>query len=771
MSQRPNFIDLRSASSNDVRRPNAHLGDLPSPRAGEVPPALSPLDAFALASRTLAKRFDEKQENGRRISRLPHLDIANEFGRPRPGYFRADSGSVGSPMSARSESQAGRTGSNDGSTPGLSPNLAFQPNRPISQYPLLQNETEEPRKLVRQNTAPSHTTASPPVDYFNIPRSSSPEAIDTRYVVQKPTPPTENSQRSGNSYASIQSRQRGLTTSTTSTRGTGSVRLAPPYSPQVRSARSPSSVRSGLQDSGDDYDNRSLTESDYSRPRKLSGSSAFSESQPPSSPYTSSNQRPPSVSSDYSIGGTRVPRSGVNFSRPISRSGISKPVPTEMPLRQASNPSSLARPSLETLPSDEMRPSAESPYRQDSGTASATPYGDQHVWTPLSNASGKGSGDDYFMGNGPAPSYIYAKYSLPRGRTLERDSVTHLRNSWLHHFHFDTANVEAQSVPSTPTGHPRARPAHVPPQLQAGVAPIRSQSADDHYPPAPKRNSHRSNPSAPSVAAPSVSSTSTIKPTTHNPATPSATAELTPQEHLDKGIQLHSDGRLTESTYHLRRAALAGLPTAMLLYALACRHGWGMRAAPSEGITWLRKAVDGASLEVADDPSNTTTTNVFGAQVTGAESKARKAQFALGIYELGVSYMNGWGVAQDRALALRCFEIAGSWGDVDALAEAGFCYTEGIGCRKDLRKAARFYRRAEAGGMSMTGNSWIYKDKYMDDAPERPSRGRGRSVSKKDAKDKDKDKEKGKKPRDKSRSRGIFSRRKHAPPASETSTT
>jgi TPR repeat protein len=76
-----------------------------------------------------------------------------------------------------------------------------------------------------------------------------------------------------------------------------------------------------------------------------------------------------------------------------------------------------------------------------------------------------------------------------------------------------------------------------------------------------------------------------------------------------------------------------------------------------------------------------------------------------------------------------------AWGDVDALAEAGFCYAQGIGCRKNLKKSAGFYRQAEAKGMSMVGNSWyvayhclqsssevvltshprIHKSKYNDD--------------------------------------------------------
>jgi TPR repeat protein len=48
-----------------------------------------------------------------------------------------------------------------------------------------------------------------------------------------------------------------------------------------------------------------------------------------------------------------------------------------------------------------------------------------------------------------------------------------------------------------------------------------------------------------------------------------------------------------------------------------------------------------------------------------------------------------------------------AWGDADALAEAGFCYAQGIGCKKDLKKSAKFYREAEAKGISMIGNSWL----------------------------------------------------------------
>ena len=166
------------------------------------------------------------------------------------------------------------------------------------------------------------------------------------------------------------------------------------------------------------------------------------------------------------------------------------------------------------------------------------------------------------------------------------------------------------------------------------------------------------------------------------------------------GIQCHEKGSLKESTYHLRIAAKQNHPTAMLLYALACRHGWGMRPNQREGVQWLRKALDSVGPELMEPG------NAPGQSKAKELQKTYRAQFALSIYELGVSHLNGWGIEQDKALALRCFEIAGQWGDVDAMAEAGFCYTEAVGCKKDLKKAARFYRMAEAKGMSMVGNSW-----------------------------------------------------------------
>lgn len=83
------------------------------------------------------------------------------------------------------------------------------------------------------------------------------------------------------------------------------------------------------------------------------------------------------------------------------------------------------------------------------------------------------------------------------------------------------------------------------------------------------------------------------------------------------------------------------------------------------------------------------------------------------------------------------------------MAETGFCYAKGIGCKTDLKKAAKFYRLAADKGISMVGNSWIYKAKYNGgdekDAPKK-SEERMRDSEKKQ--------------RSKSKSRNIFNRMK-----------
>ncbi|KAI9874952.1 MAG: hypothetical protein M1830_009086 [Pleopsidium flavum] len=719
MANRPTFIDLRSGPHEPSQsgQPSAR-GQL-SPRIayfdGEIPPAMSPLDAFAMQSRLLAKQLDDNQKGGRRVSRLPPLTIASSLASPRPGYFRSRS------AEHRDETNSASAQSNNNEASGNKTELKEPLHRPISYYPRLSGlqiaddnghdgiSTEMPTSGVNDQKSFGRLPVEAG-DYFGVAQAQSPDSLasNRKGIEEERWTAPMKPRSSFDSGLPITQPERGHSTESASSQGFNTNALAPPISPHVRHM---GSMRFAPTDSSDDDQTSSRGASWTSQPRKLSSSSGMSSSHLPLSPLNGPRTQSPSIISEYSAGGCQLPRPSYNFSRPISRSS---------------------------------RPSLDMPSRQPSSDSQRYVFADDTVHTPVSINS-----EEYFSPTGhtpvAAPSYIYAKFSLPRGRMLQRDSLVS-DAAETHRFEYEQPIPYSNVMPVTPTADATPlSPLPSPPQVIEIIEPRpsspESASTDENRPRPPRPAptlvlNHRTYHSSASA-----NSATTIK--AQSRRTPTASVELSAEDHLVKGIECHEQGSLNESTYHLRVAAKQNHPTAMLLYALACRHGWGMRPNQREGVEWLRKAADSASLEVADDEDLIKE----GKPTDFHERKTRRAQFALSIYELGVSHMNGWGIEQDKVLALRCFEIAGNWGDVDALAEAGFCYAQGVGCKKDLKKAAKFYRMAEAKGMSTVGNSWIHKPKYADDSDERPSRSPKQESSEK-------------KPRDKSKTRIIFGRKK-----------
>lgn len=738
MANRPTHIEIDNDDFQRPTRPQLSM-DLPSPRAGEAPPALSPLDAFAMQSRLLAKRFEESSESGKRISRLRHSDVAREIAN-RSDYFRslytANQSISESTMDdlpelpEESSPQSKKGGLVSGETR----------ERPTSHYPVFGHATKEDRNDVfagqqQRLSTPFETPmeyaedledrkpAATPVDYFGsaMPRAASPEAMDKKMInVHAASPLTTPSlTNSVDSFQSTPAPPRTLTNGSTHSQRS----LAPPKSPALpKSPRSLQSIRSVPPDSGDE--DGSMHAVPLSR--KFSGSSGMSRSRPqsPYSPYMNAMPRSPSTMSDYSVAGSQRR----NFSRPMS-SGGSK-------LDLDARPSLDSRSSFDTRPSTDLPPRGASaasgsihsgpPSRKPSEDDVGTPFA---IPLPFAKPPGPEGSDSR-----PSTSYTYTKFPLPRGRDLERNSKD-ARESWIQkQFDWDnqhSTDLEPPPVPKERTNSDGAVLQPVPSRTESPIVTERKsldrrarKERDAGSPVSKKRsqsvpkNRNRSLPrtiekanalhkSTPSVRTAKTDSTDrTIKAIPLHQRSPSA--ELTPDEHLDIGIESHSDGELNKSTYHFRLAAKAGLPTGMLLYALACRHGWGMRPNQEEGVKWLRQAIDSAGLEVADVEATLTATTKPNADpvAAAAERRKRKAQFALAVYELGISYMNGWGCQKDKQLGLSCFEMAGNWGDCDALAEAAFCYTGGNGCKKDLKKAAQLYRKAAEGGMSMAGNSW-----------------------------------------------------------------
>ncbi|KAL1883877.1 hypothetical protein VTK73DRAFT_7665 [Phialemonium thermophilum] len=698
--QRPNFIDLRSHSQSSVSRP------LRSPRlhvAGEVPPALSPLDAFALQSRLLAKQLEEESNKaGRRMSRLPPLTVESPLiVQARSDYFRGISQDSNSDCgeAAQSPREVGL---------GLKTEVENAPvNRPVSVHPRMSRIPPTPDESIplpkpppTESTRGREESHPEPTDsYFGARRERSPSPMDA-----PPVPPLSERRRPAE-----------LTLDASDARSSPQALSQEPssFSSPEKLARSNSFDPGALAPPRSFFPKRSssiMSSPLESADEDGSGSlSASFTSRGVVSPALCSYQRSPSISSEAS----GLPRPSFNFSRPLTRA--STPV-LEAPARQAS-----------------------------SDSQNSFILADETVHTPISMSS-EGFPDSFTDdGKSAAPSYIYSKFSLPRGKTLQRSFSMFSESLPLPTYHWEQpavaspSNVQTYPISGQPPPSPPTRPSSsaslkvfedpIPrPSLERSKLSMEILRAEKDVPREQIRplmdgardseeiqrgrsltsRVHDDERAKAAISAGTSDSASTIKPARSQYSNGTSISEMSAEEHVTKAIALHENGSLNESTYHLRHAARQGHPTGMLLYALACRHGWGMRPNQREGVEWLRKAAESASLEIADDEGQAKE----GKSVDVVERKTRKAQFALSIYELGVSHMNGWGVEQDKALALRCFEIAGSWGDVDALAEAGFCYAQGIGCKKNLKKSAAFYRQAEAKGMSMVGNSWIHKAKY-----------------------------------------------------------
>ncbi|KAL1891612.1 hypothetical protein Sste5346_007528 [Sporothrix stenoceras] len=763
---RPNFIDLRSQSQTSISRP------LKSPRihvAGEAPPELSPLDAFALQSRMLAKQLEESAKAASsqpitptgfgttpevenpvvrprsmhpRMSRIsPSPDDAEALPPPVPAYARErerlmrtrsgiieteDEGGEPSFFGARRDRSPSPLAddacdepqqSQKETTPSIEESEASETSvepKP-QQTQALQPPEQAPRSALSQDLWLRQLTAEPPQPFIQPkPKHNLPPLQQTLPYHQMPTSQPSPYTPSGlNPLTQSPEKHAGSRMSYDPSSGS----LAPPR--PLFPKRSSSILSSSLETTEEDaHPTMSSSFHSLGAPRKLSNSSGMSGMV---SPGYGSFHRSPSFGSDMSA---PLPRPSFNFSRPLSRVGTPG---LESPARQASSDSHTSYSQSSLVLADD--------------TAN-TPVSMHSEGFPDPAASSSSAPDN---GQAAASSYIYSKFTLPRGKMLQRSGnqttdnlppSAQLEQSIAPPNSLPTLPLGGQAPPSPPTrpsssgGGSFTRPSIERTKLSTEILAPASQPSPN--PSRPSTEGGRSfedtrgrslvaNPQEPpsrgrtpmSVTTTNTGGTTdsntTIKPRSmHSLA---SAADIPAEEHVDKAVSLHEQGLLNESTYHLRHAARQGHPTGMLLYALACRHGWGMRANPREGAEWLRKAADCASIEIADDEALLKE----GKNVNALERKTRKAQFALSIYELGVSYMNGWGIEQDKALALRCFEIAGSWGDVDALAEAGFCYAQGIGCKKNLKKSSKFYRQAEAKGMSMVGNSWIHKSKYNDD--------------------------------------------------------
>ncbi|KAF9967954.1 hypothetical protein BGZ70_007492 [Mortierella alpina] len=196
--------------------------------------------------------------------------------------------------------------------------------------------------------------------------------------------------------------------------------------------------------------------------------------------------------------------------------------------------------------------------------------------------------------------------------------------------------------------------------------------------------------------------------------TPAQQREAEADAYIQRAIELHENNELKEATYYFRLAAQSENPVGQLMYGLSLRHGWGCSPNPKEAIFYLQRAAEYAMGELKElSPASSTNIQAIQRHTSrNNQNGAARKELVMALYELGMSFLKGWGVEKNKVVAFHYFKLGADLGDPDSQNETAQCFMDGIGTDKNAFEAARYYRLASAQGASQLGNSWIWKPKY-----------------------------------------------------------
>ena len=227
-------------------------------------------------------------------------------------------------------------------------------------------------------------------------------------------------------------------------------------------------------------------------------------------------------------------------------------------------------------------------------------------------------------------------------------------------------------------------------------------------------------------------------------------SELSPQERTRIALSLRSVGKNREASYQLKLAA--DVPNyyekAMFLYAMALRFGNGVKQNDRQALKWLCRCVlvklctsSGKVFEQIRDLEPEEMINFILLELKDVDnidanklyesySKSLNAHntrqaniaklqldfIAASYHEIGNSLIRGWGLAMKHEMkGLMFLTKAASMGYVDSMVRLGDIWcTKSKNRKKNNYKAASWHRLSELFGVKSIGNSWIYKEKYLD---------------------------------------------------------
>ncbi|KAJ3089764.1 hypothetical protein HK102_005561 [Quaeritorhiza haematococci] len=189
-------------------------------------------------------------------------------------------------------------------------------------------------------------------------------------------------------------------------------------------------------------------------------------------------------------------------------------------------------------------------------------------------------------------------------------------------------------------------------------------------------------------------------------AAPPIPEDVDKSDPLMVAIFYHDKNQLKLAAYFFSVAASKGSPLGLFLYAMCLRHGWGVTQDEKLAVKLLQRSAESAIGDL----------HAGGNGLQGLNTATLKSiathELTLAIYELAISFKQGWGVPKSKTTAAYYLTVAAQLGDKDAQVELGECYLRGDGVKADKRMAAKWFREAEKQGAQMVSMQWIWKKKY-----------------------------------------------------------
>lgn len=176
-------------------------------------------------------------------------------------------------------------------------------------------------------------------------------------------------------------------------------------------------------------------------------------------------------------------------------------------------------------------------------------------------------------------------------------------------------------------------------------------------------------------------------------------------------IEMRNGGQLEESASRLRQACLAHNKTAFLLYGLALRYGCGVPRDYKESFRHIKVAA-GVSSEA--DEIFKCDIDPFQLESNDSMPNIAPEPIAPALYECGIAYLKGYGPDHPNELhGLKYLEKAASLGHIDSMCLSATIWSKKSATRKkDVARAACWFRLAEKRGANLIGSEWIHKEKY-----------------------------------------------------------